>query len=190
MALLHPYRSRKPTNPPPVSHHRRSARPDTVAVFGANQSLSATSVSAPCAVPSSSLVHSAKAATKGSLLAPRREDAEWTLTLARRRREGGRSGGGSGRGASSSGEARPPRNEFLGTPGWRSHEKGTTMEVLARGDGAGDGDGEKSEAVETEEEEDDEEEADVRWRPRRGAAGGDGSESGGGGSGRGCAAWV
>jgi len=53
------------------------------------------------------------------------------------------------------GEARPPRNEFLGTPGCRSHEKGTREEVLARGDGAGDGDRHKVEAQETEEEDDD-----------------------------------
>jgi hypothetical protein len=63
------------------------------------------------------------------------------------------------------GEARPPlRNEFLGTPGWRSHEKGTWEEVLElllpSGEAAGDGDGQKVDeaALETEEEEDDDEE--------------------------------
>ena len=77
----------------------------------------------------------------------------------RRREEGGCSGGGIGSGSGVPvGEARrPPRNEFLGTPGWRSHEKRTREEVLARGDGAGDGDRHKVEALETEEEDDDDE---------------------------------
>ena len=77
----------------------------------------------------------------------------------RRREEGGCSGGGIGSGSGVPvGEARrPPQNEFLGTPGWRSHEKGTREEVLARGDGAGDGDRHKVEALETEEEDDDDE---------------------------------
>uniref|UniRef100_A0A0A9EUD5 Uncharacterized protein n=1 Tax=Arundo donax TaxID=35708 RepID=A0A0A9EUD5_ARUDO len=171
MALLHPSMSRKP-----ASHHRRSARPDTAGfVVGASHSSSstATSVSAPRSVssppPPPTLVHSAKAATKGSLLAPRPEDATGALPLARRRRwrrADGRSGGGSGRGASAEESARPLRNEFLGTPGWRSHEKGTTEVVLVRGDGAGDGDGQKKDAVDTEEEEEDEEDEEVRWRPR------------------------
>lgn len=58
------------------------------------------------------------------------------------------------------GEARPLRNEFLGTPGWRSHEKGTSEEVLLlpRGDAAGDGDGQKVEALETDEEDEEEDE--------------------------------
>ena len=91
-------------------------------------------------------------------------DAAGSLVRGRRRRrrreEGGCSGGGSGSGMPV-GEARPPRNEFLGTPGCRSHEKGTREEVLARGDGAGDGDGDGlkvDEALETEEEDDDEDE--------------------------------
>jgi hypothetical protein len=94
---------------------------------------------------SSSLVHSAKAATKGS------------SSLARRRRGAGRSGGG-GRGVPVPvGEASPTRDEFLGTPGWRSHENGTSeVAVLARGDS--DGDGQKvDDALEMEEAEDDDE---------------------------------
>jgi len=108
-------------------------------------------------------VHSANAATKGSPLAAE-DAAAGSLARGRRRRrreEGGCSGGGIGSGSGVPvGEARrPPRNEFLGTPGWRSHEKGTREEVLARGDGAGDGDGQKvDEALETEEEDDDEDE--------------------------------
>jgi len=60
------------------------------------------------------------------------------------------------------GELSPLRNEFLGTPGWRSHENGTNEVVLARGDGAGDGDGQKrvDDALEMEEEAEEEEEED------------------------------
>ena len=70
-------------------------------------------------------------------------------------------GGGSGSGSGvTAGDARPTRDEVLGTPGWRSHEKGTSEALLARGDAAGDGgDGQKVEAlVETEEEDEEEQE--------------------------------
>jgi hypothetical protein len=74
----------------------------------------------------------------------------------------------------------------LGTPAWRSHENGTSEEVvLACGNGAEDGDG-----PEMQEEDDEEDEWVLLWRPRRGAADGDGRDSGGGGSGSGCGgAW-
>jgi hypothetical protein len=82
-------------------------------------------------------------------------------------------------------EMRPAR-ELLGSPGRRSHEKGTTeVAVVVRGDGAGDDEGEKEvEPVDTEE--DDEEEEALRLRRRGVVDGVDGSERGGGGSGSGC----
>lgn len=79
---------------------------------------------------------------------------------------------------------RPPR-ELLGSPGRRSHEKGTTeVAVVVRGDGAGDGDGEKDEDLVDTEEDDEDDEA-VRPRRRGVVDGVDGSERGGGGSGSG-----
>ena len=77
-----------------------------------------------------------------------------------------------------------PARELLGSPGRRSHEKGTTeVAVVVRGDGAGDDDGEKEETVDTEE--DDEADEEVRLRRRGTVDGVDGSERGGGGSGSG-----
>lgn len=165
---------------PPASRHDRAMRLE-LAVVGVSQSLSSAS-----SVPSS-LVHSTKAAAKGSAAGAGAgaSTARRRLRCRQRRVEGRSGGGGSGTAAVPLDEEIRPARLLLGSPGRRSHEKGTTeVVVVVRGDGAGDVDGEKEEEAVDAEEDEEVEEA-LRFRRRGAVDGVDGSESGGGGSGSG-----
>jgi hypothetical protein len=87
MALLHPYRSSNPTIPPAVMDHRRGALRTTDSGVGGNSASMSMALAR-------SLVHSASAAAKGSMM----PGAPVAGLLALRREGRARSGGGSGSG--------------------------------------------------------------------------------------------
>lgn len=154
-------------------HRRLVGADDDDDAGGARAGNSASMRPASDPAPPRSLVHSARAAAKGSAV------SAWGLLQARRRRAcrwwrgldvvGARSGGGSGSGVGAEdGVPAPAGRRVLGMPGWCSQENGTEVVVVAvvpRPRGEGDGEDAADDTVERDDEDDDDDEK-VRWRRR------------------------